>query len=76
VLELSSVTDATGGSTKFVRGFQEFEDALSTFGKDLVSQYEISFERSAPKDGQVHPVRIGVRKQGVVVRHKLGYLSN
>jgi len=74
--ELSAVTDATGGSTRFVRGFQELEDALGTFGKDLVSQYEISFERSAPKDGKFVPVRVGVRKQGVTVRHRLGYLSN
>jgi Ca-activated chloride channel family protein len=74
--DLSSVTDATGGRTQFVQGFQQMEEALSGFGKDLVSQYEISFERSAPKDGQFHPVRIGVRRQGVTVRHKLGYLSN
>jgi VWFA-related protein len=76
VAELSLITDATGGRTQFVQGLQQMEDALSIFGKDLVSQYEISFERSAPKDGQFHPVRVGVRRQGVVVRHKLGYLSN
>ena len=76
VAELSQVTDATGGRTQFVRGFQELENALGNFGKDLTSQYEISFERTAPKDGQFHPVRIGVRKQGVTVRHKLGYVGN
>ena len=76
VLELSQVTDATGGRTQFVRGFQELESALGGFGKDLTSQYEVSFEGSAPKDGQFHSVRVGVRRQGVVVRHKLGYVSN
>jgi VWFA-related protein len=76
VANLALITDATGGRTQFVRGFQELENVLGTFGKDLVSQYEVSFERSAPKDGQFHPVRVGVRRQGIVVRHKLGYVSN
>jgi Ca-activated chloride channel family protein len=74
--ELSQVTDATGGRTQYLRGFQQLEDAIGNFGKDLTSQYEISFERTAGKDGKFHPVRVGVRRQGVTVRHKLGYLAN
>ena len=76
VLELSQVTDATGGRAQVVSGFQELEAALGTFGKDLTSQYEVSFERSGAKDGVLHQVRIGVRRQGVLVRHKLGYVAN
>jgi len=75
-LELSQVTDATGGRTKYVRGFQELENAIGEFGRDFTTQYEISFERTGGKDGKFHPVRVGVRRQGVTVRHKLGYVAN
>lgn len=75
-LELAQVTDVTGGRTKHVRGFQELENAISDFGKEFTTQYEISFERTAGKDGKFHPIRVGVRRQNVTVRHKVGYVSN
>jgi Ca-activated chloride channel family protein len=75
-LELAQVSDATGGRTQYLRGFQELENAMGSLGRDLNTQYEISFERSAANDGKFHPIRVGVRRQNVTVRHKLGYLGN
>jgi hypothetical protein len=69
LLTSALMIDATGGRAQSVSGFSELEAALGTFGKDLTTQYEVSFERSGAKDGAFHQVRIGVRRQGVVVRH-------
>ena len=38
-------------------------------------QYELSFERTAAKDGKFHPIRVGVRRPDVIVRHKTGYVA-
>ena len=75
-LELAQVTDVTGGRTKHVRGFQELENAITDFGKDFTTQYEISFERTGGKDGKFHPIRVGVRRQNITVRHRVGYIAN
>ena len=74
-LELAEVSDATGGRTKFVQGFQQLENAIGDFGKDFTTQYEVSFERTAAKDGKFHPVRVGVKKPDVTIRHKTGYVA-
>ncbi len=75
-LDLAQVTDVTGGRTKHVRGFQELENAVVDFGKEFSTQYEISFERTGGKDGKFHPIRVGVRRQNVTVRHRIGYVGN
>ena len=74
--ELSQITDATGGRALFLRGFTELEKALNEFASDFTTQYEIGFQRSAEADGKYHPVRVGVRKKEVTVRHRLGYVAD
>ena len=74
--ELRQITDATGGRALFLRGFGELEKALNEFASDFTTQYEIGFQRGAEADGKFHPVRVGVRRKDVVVRHRLGYVAD
>ena len=74
--ELSQVTSVTGGRTIFVQGFQELENAVKTFGKDFTAQYEIGFQRGSETDNKYHEIKVGVRRTGVSIRHKLGYVAD
>jgi VWFA-related protein len=74
--ELRQVTNATGGKTLFVRGFSELEKAMNEVASDFTTQYEISFVRGAEKDGKYHPIQVGVRRKGVVIRHAPGYVAD
>lgn len=74
--ELRQVTNATGGKTFFLRGFADLEKAVVEVSNDITTQYEIGFARGAEKDGKYHPLQVGVRRQGVVVRHNPGYVAD
>ena len=74
-LELAQVTDATGGRTHYVQGFQQMEAAIEQLGKEFTQQYELAYERG-PADGRFHEIIVGVKRPDVSVRHRRAYLAN
>jgi Ca-activated chloride channel homolog len=72
--ELAQVTDATGGRTHYVQGFQQFEDKMAELGKEFTQQYEIGYIRPT-SDGKFHEVVVGVARKDVTVRHRRTYLA-
>ena len=75
VAQLSEITDPTGGLTRQVAGFQQLEDAILKLGKEFTHDYEIGYARRQA-DGAYHRIVVDVRRPGVTIRHRRGYLAD
>ncbi|HEY6509224.1 MAG TPA: VWA domain-containing protein [Vicinamibacterales bacterium] len=73
---LRRITDPTGGRTELIRGIQLMDGAVTRVAEELGRQYRLSYARQGPRDGRWHPIRVEVRKSGVDVRTRSGYLAN
>lgn len=74
-LELSEVTDATGGRTQYVQGFAELEAAIGELGREFTQQYELAYARP-PADRQIRQIAVAVKRPDLAVRHRRTYLAD
>jgi Ca-activated chloride channel family protein len=73
---LRKLTDETGGRTEIVRGFRNLEDATTRLANELNQQYQIGYAAPVHEDGKWRTIRIEVRKRGVRVRARSGYVAS
>ena len=73
---LRRFTDDTGGRTEVVNGFKNLDTATSRLADELNRQYQLAYVMPAARDGRWHPIKVEVRKRGVVVRARSGYVRH
>lgn len=76
VSTLRHITDPTGGRTEVVRDARDIDAAVTRVAEELGRQYRLSYARPGARDGRWHPIRVEVRKRGVQVRARSGYVAN
>jgi len=71
---LRRFTDDTGGRTEVVNGFRNLDAATARLANELNRQYQLAYVMPGTRDGRWHPIKVQVRKRGVVVRARSGYV--
>ena len=72
--DLRGLAEATGGAA--IVDTNNFEDAFSRIVRDNSSYYVLGFSTSTPRtDGRFHKVEIRVKRPGLEVRSRGGYLA-
>jgi Ca-activated chloride channel family protein len=71
---LRRFTDDTGGRTEVVNGFKNLDVATTRLADELNRQYQLAYIMPGARDGRWHPIKVEVRKRGVVVRARSGYV--
>jgi VWFA-related protein len=72
---LRKLTDDTGGRTEIVKGFKNLDTATAKLAEELNQQYLIAYVTPHERDGRSHTIRVEVRKHGVTVRTRSGYVA-
>lgn len=71
---LRRFTDDTGGRTEVVNGFRNLEAATTRLADELNRQYQLAYLMPGMRDERWHPIKVEVKKKGVVVRARSGYV--
>ena len=71
---LETLTAQSGGYVELPRGPADLPAAIARVCDELQSQYLLGFEPERA-DGQVHPIKVTVKKSGVNVRARAGYVA-
>ena len=66
-------TQFTGGNIYSFMTERALADAISDIGKDLASQYLLSYNPNDKNDPGFHNIRVAVNRPGLVVRTRPGY---
>jgi Ca-activated chloride channel family protein len=72
---LTDLTSPTGGYTEVVRSAQDLGPATARIAEELNSQYTIGFNPSRPPDGSWRGLRVRVKRGGLTVRSRRGYVA-
>ena len=72
---LREITDDTGGRTEVVHDTADLGSATRKIAEDLNHQYVLGFATVRKPDGQYHSIRVKVRKDGLRVRARRGYVA-
>lgn len=70
---LSSLAVDSGGT--FVRHVNDLTQAVRVIADDSANHYVVAFRPTAAQDGKFHPIRVRVKRNGVSVRARRGYLA-
>jgi VWFA-related protein len=70
----NSLAVDTGGYV--IRNENDFGKALNEFERDSSSYYVLGFQTSVPPDGRFHTLKVNVKRGGVDVRARKGYLAS
>jgi Ca-activated chloride channel family protein len=70
---LRRLTDDTGGRTEVVNGYRNLDAATSRLADELNRQYQLAYVMPKARDRRWRPIKVDVRKKGVVVRARSGY---
>ncbi|HEX5110799.1 MAG TPA: VWA domain-containing protein [Vicinamibacterales bacterium] len=73
---LRKITDDSGGRTEVVKGFKNLKEATAHLAEELSQQYLLSYAAPLKRDGSWHTIKVDVRKRGVKVRARTGYIAN
>jgi Ca-activated chloride channel homolog len=73
---LRQITDATGGRTETVQRPEELIAAVDRITEELGRQYQLAYERSGPRDGKRHEIRVEARRPGARVRARTWYIAD
>ena len=69
----NSLAVDTGGYV--IRNENDFTKALDEIDRDTSSYYVIGFRTNKPLDGKFHPIEVKVKRPGVTVRARTGYIA-
>jgi len=72
---LNNLTSPTGGYTEVVRSAVDLGPATARIAEELNSQYTIGFNPSRPADGSWRGLRVRVKRGGLTVRSRRGYVA-
>ena len=70
----NSLAIDTGGYV--VRNENDFGRAFTEIDRDTSSYYIVGFRTTKPPDGKYHPIAVRVKRSGVAVRARKGYVAN
>lgn len=70
---LIDMAEATGGRT--VLGTFAFEEALTDVADDFDSFYSLGYQSSHRGDGEFHDIVVRVKRSGLAVRHRSGFID-
>jgi Ca-activated chloride channel homolog len=73
---LRKITDDSGGRTEVVKGFKNLKEATAQLAEELSQQYLLSYSAPLKRDGSWHAIKVDVRKRGVKVRARAGYVAS
>ena len=73
---LRKLTDDTGGRTEIVHGFRNLDSATSRLADELNQQYVIGYATPPGTKGQWHSIKVEVRKRGLKIRARSGYVAS
>ncbi len=73
---LRQITDATGGRTEMVQRPEQLTAAVDRIAEELGRQYQLAYERTGPRDGKRHEIRVEVKTRGTRVRARTGYVAD
>jgi Ca-activated chloride channel family protein len=73
---LRKLTDDTGGRTEIVHGFRNLDSATSRLADELNQQYVIGYATPPGTKGQWHAIKVEVRKRGLKIRARSGYVAS
>ncbi|MCK5375890.1 MAG: VWA domain-containing protein [Acidobacteria bacterium] len=65
------MSEFTGG--RMLTDGPAFDEQLEQVAADLRSYYSLAYTPRAPGDGEYHKITINLRREGVKLRHRLGY---
>ena len=71
---LETLTAESGGYVELPRSLAALSAAVARVCDELQSQYLLGFE-PAHADGQMHPIKVTVKKSGINVRARAGYVA-
>ena len=71
---LERLTAESGGYVELPRSLADLSAAVARVCDELQSQYLLGFEPERA-DGQMHPIKVTVKKSGVNVRARAGYVA-
>lgn len=71
---LETLTAESGGYVELPRELADLPAAVARVCDELQSQYLLGFEPERA-DGQLHPIKVTVKKSGVTVRARAGYVA-
>jgi hypothetical protein len=66
-------TDGTGGAQFTFKKERGLEDAISSFGREIHSQYLITYRPDDSNIDGFHQIRVDVDLPGLIVRTRPGY---
>jgi len=72
---LRALTDATGGRALYVPSEKHLVDAMREVATELGRQYQLAYVNPRAADGKYHEIKVSVRRPGVEVRARRGYLA-
>ena len=73
---LRQITDATGGRTEMVQRPEQLTAGVDRIAEELGRQYQLAYERTGPRDGRRHDIRVEVKTRGSRVRARAGYVAD
>jgi Ca-activated chloride channel family protein len=73
---LRKLTDETGGRTEIVHGFRNLDSATARLADELNQQYVLGYATPAGSKGEWHTIKVEVRKRGLKIRARSGYVAS
>jgi VWFA-related protein len=70
---LNALATDTGGFA--VRDTNQFDKAIARIGGDLNTYYVLGYRPTTAPDGKFHPIKVSVKRPGVAVRARRGYVA-
>lgn len=74
-MALRSLTDDSGGRTEIIRSAGDLGAATAGIADELARQYYLAYTSAAPRDGAWHTIDVEVRREGVTVRARRGFIA-
>jgi VWFA-related protein len=70
---INSLAVDTGGFV--VRNTNQFDNAIARIGDDVNNYYVLGYRPAAPGDGTYHRLKVSVKRPGLAVRARRGYVA-
>lgn len=71
---LMTMADVTGG--KVLENSQGLGEQLQSVAHEVAAYYSVGYVPPSPSDGEYHRLKINVKRNGVRVRHREGYIGS
>ena len=55
---------------------EQLTAAVDRIAEELGRQYQLAYERTGPRDGRRHEIRVEVKTRGTRVRARTGYVAD